>query len=200
MLSRPVARQALDILQQLAAAAPAHVLGLNPIGMLDHLSTNDDLGYVPLIYGYVNYSAAGRARTVSFAAPPATGGRIGSTIGGTGIAITRRTAPSGELLDHLRWLMSPATQSGFIPEHAGQPSARAAWLDPAVDTAARGFYRNTLPTIESSWVRPRFQGYVPFQSHASAVIRHGLGSNPESALDELDDLYRAALPNRKATV
>ncbi|MET1016904.1 MAG: hypothetical protein ABWX76_08805 [Leifsonia flava] len=200
MLSRPVARSALDILQQLAASAPATVLGLNPIGMLDHLSTHDDLGYIPLVYGYVTYSSQGRGRRVAFAAPPTAGGRIGSTIGGTGIAVTRRTEPTEDLLDHLRWLLAPDTQSAFIPQHAGQPSARAAWLDPAVDDAAHGFYSDTLATIEGAWVRPRFPGYVPFQSHASAIIRVGLTANPEQALDELDALYRGASDHRKAPV
>lgn len=200
MLSRPAARSALDVLQQLAASAPANVLALNPIGMLDHLSTHDDVGYIPLIYGYVTYSSTRRGTPVSFAAPPMADGRIGSTIGGAGIAITRRSEPSVELLDHLRWLLSPETQAGFIPQHAGQPSARAAWLDPVVDGAAHGFYGNTLATIESSWVRPRFPGYIPFQSRASAIIRAGLTANPEDALDMLDDLYRAAILNRKAPV
>lgn len=200
MLSRPVARQALDVLQQLTASAPAGVLGLNPIGMLDHLSTGDDLGYIPLIYGYVTYSSAFHGRTVSFATPPTAGGRIGSTIGGTGIAVTRRTEPTSELLDHLRWLLEPDTQAGFIPQHAGQPSARAAWLDPAVDAAAHGFYGDTLATIENAWVRPRFPGYIPFQARASAIIRDGLTANPEHALDELDALYRAASDHRKAAV
>jgi multiple sugar transport system substrate-binding protein len=198
LLSRPVAREALDILSQLAAAAPAGVLGLNPIGMLDRMSAGDDLGYIPLIYGYVNYSSPRRATPVAFAAPPTANRRIGSTIGGTGVAVTRRTEPTPALLDHLRWLLSPETQSRFIPEHAGQPSARSAWLDPAVDDAAGGFYSDTLTTIDSSWVRPRFAGYIPFQSHASAILRAGLTSNPEKALDELDAAYRAASSNRKA--
>lgn len=200
LLSRPVARAALDILQQLAASAPADVLELNPIGMFDRLSTGDDLGYIPLVYGYATYSSRSGGRPVSFAAPPTAGGRIGSTIGGTGIAITSRTQPTLELLDHLRWLLAPGTQAGFIPQHAGQPSARAAWLDPDVDEAAGGFYGDTLATIEGSWVRPRFAGYVPFQSHASAIIRGGLVSDPENALHELDALYRATSHDRKASV
>ena len=186
-LDRATARDSLDILAQLAAGAPAGVLDLNPIGMLEHLATRDDLGYVPLVYGYVTYSP-----TVTFGPPPTAGGRLGSTIGGTGIAVTRRTEPTAELLEHLRWLMSPEAQAGFIPRHAGQPSARSAWLDPSVDEAAGGFYTGTLETIEQSWVRPRFAGYIPFQSHASAIIRAGLAGNPEGALDELDAAYRKA--------
>lgn len=177
-LDRAVATEALSILAELAHTAPAGTVTLNPIGLLELMSSTDELAYVPLVYGYVNY-----APRVAFDAPPA-GTRIGSTIGGTGIAISRRCDPTPELLDHLRWLMSPTTQAGFIPEHAGQPSARSAWqqLGP--------FYTDTLATIEASWVRPRFAGYIPFQSRASAIIRDGLDS--ATTIDRVYAAYREA--------
>jgi multiple sugar transport system substrate-binding protein len=175
---RHSAVQALGILAELACRAPAATKSLNPIGLLELMSTTDELAYIPLVYGYVNY-----APRVAFGAPPL-GSRIGSTIGGTGIAITRRCEPTPALLDHLRWLMSPATQAGFIPSHAGQPSARSAW------TQLGPFYTDTLETIEASWVRPRFAGYIPFQSTASAIIRDGL--NDPTTIDRVIAAYREA--------
>jgi multiple sugar transport system substrate-binding protein len=90
--------------------------------------------------------------------------------------------------------MDRRTQAAFIPAHSGQPSALSAWTNPLVDSAAGGFYRSTLATMEQSWVRPRFPGYVPFQTAASTLIRHALasGDDPETTLDTLDDLYRTA--------
>jgi multiple sugar transport system substrate-binding protein len=177
-LDRAVAVDALAILAQLAGRAPAGTSELNPIGLLELMSGTDELAYVPLVYGYVNYSPK-----VAFGAPPL-GSRIGSTIGGTGIAVTRRSEPTPELLDHLRWLMSPAVQGGFIPQHAGQPSARSAW------TTLGSFYTDTLETIEASWVRPRFAGYIPFQSQASAMIRDGL--EDPTTIDRVHAAYREA--------
>ena len=183
-LDRDTAVDALAILAELAAHAPETTKTLNPIGLLELMSSTDELAYVPLVYGYVNY-----APRVAFGAPPL-GSRIGSTIGGTGIAITRRCEPTPELLDHLRWLMSPTTQAGFIPANAGQPSSRSAWkqLGP--------FYTDTLDTIENSWVRPRFAGYIPFQSKASAIIRDGLfGPDKHSdptTIDRVLAAYREA--------
>jgi len=177
-LDRSVAVEALSILAELAHRAPEATKALNPIGLLELMSSTDDLAYVPLVYGYVNY-----APRVAFGAPPA-GSRIGSTIGGTGIAITRRCEPTPALLDHLRWLMSPQTQAGFIPSHAGQPSARSAW------TQLGPFYTDTLDTIEASWVRPRFAGYIPFQTTASAMIRDGLGD--PTTIDRVLAAYREA--------
>ena len=40
--------------------------------------------------------------------------------------------------------MRADTQSTFIPDHDGQPSARAAWLSEAVNDPVGGFYRATI--------------------------------------------------------
>ncbi|GAA4346009.1 extracellular solute-binding protein [Microbacterium rhizosphaerae] len=189
-----VAREAFDILRELATHAPPGTAQLNPIELLERLSTTDDVHYVPLVYGYVTYATG--ERPVSFGAPPHAGGRIGSTLGGTGIAITRRTAPSAALLDHLRWLMSAEAQTEFIPRHEGQPSARAAWTSPALEAWSGGFYRDILTTIEDAWVRPRFPGFVAFQSAASALLRDALvpdtDADPDRTLDRLEQTLRAA--------
>jgi multiple sugar transport system substrate-binding protein len=151
-----------------------------------------DIGYVPLVYGYVNYSSA----TLAFGPAPAFQGRIGSTIGGTGIAVTRRTEPSAALLAHLRHLLSTEAQTGLIPQHDGQPGLRAAWTDATVDTAAHGFYSQTLSTIEASWVRPRVAGYIPFQSAASALVRSAVAGERSSAaaLDEIEERFTPLRP------
>ena len=181
-----IAEQALSILAELADGAADATHAMNPIALLEHMSSTDELAYIPLVYGYVTYSPR-----VAFGAPPS-GARVGSTIGGTGIALTRRSSPEPRLLDHLRWLMSPEAQSGFIPAHAGQPSARSAWTDPVVDAAAGGFYSGTLDTIEHSWVRPRFAGYIPFQSEASAIVRDGLARPASATAARLATAYREA--------
>ncbi|GAA1980648.1 hypothetical protein [Microbacterium pumilum] len=162
-----IAAEALRLLIALSALAPAGTAALNPIGLLDRMRDAGDIGYVPLIYGYVTHSSP----SVVFGPPPTAGGRIGSTIGGTGIAVTTRTSATPALLAHLAWLLDAETQSTFIPEHDGQPSAAIAWHDDHVDAAASGFYRATAATIDQSWVRPRLPGFTRFQSAASAIVR-----------------------------
>lgn len=192
LFERQTALRALSLLRRLSASAPEGTALLNPIGLLDRMRDVGDIGYIPLVYGYVNYSSP----EVAFGPVPTDDGRIGSTIGGTGIAVTRRTEPSVELLDHLRWLMDPQTQRAFIPEHAGQPSARAAWEDSAVDAAAHRFYSHTRSAIEASWVRPRHPGYIPFQSEASRIVRAVVldGRDPEEALDDIEARFAALRP------
>jgi hypothetical protein len=103
-------------------AALAAAAAMNPIRLLTAMASSEAIALIPHVYGYVNYarSAEGQ-RTVSFGDAPIlkTGGRPSSVLGGTGIAITRRTELDAALLDHLRWLMRPETQAGFIPDHEG---------------------------------------------------------------------------------
>ena len=171
-----VAAEALDIMARLRHAAPAEAAELNPIGLLDAMASTDRIACVPLVYGYVNYARAGMGpNLVDFSdAPAGPSGARGSVLGGTGLALTRRARPDPALLDHLRWLLGAEAQCGFIPTHDGQPSARAAWHDPAVNAASHDFYRATRATTEGAWVRPRHDGAIAFQTEAASLIRRFL--------------------------
>lgn len=187
LFDRPTAERALTLVRRLAQRVPEGTAALNPIGLLDRMREVDDIGYIPLVYGYVNYSSP----DLAFGPAPVQGGRTGSTIGGTGIAVTSRCTPSPALLEHLRWLLDERTQRTFIPQHEGQPGTRAAWTDPDVDAAAHGFYSATLGTIETAWVRPRLRRYIPFQAAASAAVRSAVVGDraPGAALDEIEERF-----------
>ena len=184
---------AFAILAELAARSLRSLRDANPIQLLEAMARERAAACCPLVYGYVNYArpAHGRA-ALRFVDAPA----LGSTLGGTGIALTRRCRLAPELAEHLAWLLDPATQTTFIPGHQGQPSARAAWTDPALDASSGGFYSGTLRTTEAAWVRPRFPGFVAFQSRGSELIRDGLAQRMPGSrlLERLDALWRASLP------
>lgn len=200
LVSAATGTAALDILAGLAATTPAWTKSHNPIGLLEALARGEDLALVPLVYGYVNYavpSDPARQKVQFSNAPVIEGqGRPGSTLGGTGIAVSRRAKVTPALLDHLRWLMSGEAQTGFIPAHDGQPSRRDAWADDAVNARWGGFYRDTAATLDAAWVRPRFDGYIPFQTKASAILREALdeGAPAAATLARLQDAYAAARP------
>ncbi len=198
LISLETGTRVFELMAELACRAPACTETMNPIAMLETMAAGDGIDYCPLVYGYVNYSApvSGNALTFGDAPRVAGGERRGSTIGGTGIAITTRCQTTPELIEHLRWLLSPETQRGFIPQHAGQPSARSAWRDGEVNRASRDFYAATLATIEQSWIRPRYSGYIRFQSDASALLRRAFAERRPagSTLAELDRLHRESLP------
>jgi multiple sugar transport system substrate-binding protein len=192
-----VGREALDRMQRLARRAPAKSVSMNPIALLEAIARRDGVALAPLVFGYVNYAVPnGERRRVGFSNAPRTSqaGRRGSVLGGTGIGITARARPNSELLGHLRWLMGADAQSGFIPGHDGQPSARDAWRNEAVNAAWSGFYADTAETAEDAWVRPRFDGYIAFQTEAASILRECLSdaTPPQAAISRLRATWQRA--------
>ncbi len=187
-----------DLMADLAAHSPASVRELNPIGILCHMSEHRDVAVCPLIYGYVNYAAPTAGARIAFYDAPRgkSGGRPGSTLGGTGIGISRRCKMSSELKRHLLWLMNVDAQTHFIPAHDGQPSNRAAWADDAVNARWGQFYRNTAQTLEAACVRPRHDGYITVQTEASEFLRNALDqrSPARATVEKIDALYRRSRP------
>jgi multiple sugar transport system substrate-binding protein len=129
------------------------------------------------------------------------GGPVGSILGGTGIGVSKRCAVTPGLLNHLRWLMSPEAQSGFIPEHDGQPSLKSAWRDAEVNARWGGFYADTFATLEGASLRPRHDGAIAFQIAASERLRQGLeaGDDADVVLNHLQALFVRLRPNGAET-
>jgi multiple sugar transport system substrate-binding protein len=187
------AAQAWAVLTELYGLSFKGWADKNPIAILGAMASESAVVYCPLVYGYVNYSvAATGAHALHFADVPAgPSGRLGSTLGGTGLAVSRRTSVSDALRSHLAGLISPATQATFIPFQHGQPSARAAWADAKVNQAWNGFFAQTQATLEQAIVRPRHAGYIAFQTAASVLVREALEQRQPAArlLVTLQTLY-----------
>jgi multiple sugar transport system substrate-binding protein len=201
LVSYQVGEQALDVMASLFARMPVDTGDLNPIALLEDMARRDRLALCPLVYGYVTYAAPrepGR-HAIGFHEAPrgAAAGRRGSTLGGTGIGVSRRCKVTPELLAHLEWLLSAEGQTDFIPRHDGQPSRRQAWHDAAVNARSSNFYANTIETMETAYVRPRFAGYIAFQSEASDILRRGLAERtPHRTM--LQAIIRAYDRNRRS--
>jgi len=197
LVTENIGIEVYDLMARLAVTSPASARALNPIGILGHMAKDDDVALCPLIYGYVNYSAPTSDHRVSFHNAPriSADGRPGSTLGGTGIGISRRCEITPELKAHLLWLMSADAQIRFIPDHQGQPSRRDAWHDAGVNAAWGDFYENTADTLENAYVRPRFNGYISFQAEASALLRHAFDDKHDAAsvVRRLNETYRTSL-------
>jgi multiple sugar transport system substrate-binding protein len=198
-VSPAVGEASLDIMATLYGRMAPAARALNPIRLLHAMTTGDGIAVCPLVYGYVNYAAAstgGCNLTFQNAPRGASGGPRGSTLGGTGIGISRRCQISSPLIEHLRWLMSAGAQVQFIPAHDGQPSRREAWHDPDVNARWGNFYANTAATLEHAYVRPRYRGYIPFQTAASEILRLGLSDRTPHPLilDRLQMAYARSRP------
>lgn len=193
LLADDLAKQALATMHRLYALRPKGSERLNPIGLSEALARGQ-IALVPLLFGYVTYAKAG-AEQLTFSdtigvQQPGTGG----VLGGTGIAFCKHSTPTQELLDHIAWLMHPQTQRAMMPAHGGQPSARSAWQDRAVNEAWGGFYIDCAKTAENALLRPRFDGYIAFQTQASARIRQALemGEDETTTAQALRVLWSAA--------
>jgi multiple sugar transport system substrate-binding protein len=185
----------LRLMRELAALADSAVSQGNPISVLDAMAAGDSVAYCPLLYGYVTYhQGPGAALDAADAPRWQPDERRGSVLGGTGLAVSRRCADMDSARRVLLGLSAATHQSGTAIEYGGQPSALAAWTDPAVDLASGNFYSATLESISTAWVRPRFDGFVAFQSASSALLREALSSSKPTdlVLGQLNSMFLAA--------
>ena len=196
-VARDAVLGALDLLGDVCARVDLALAG-NPIGVLEAMATGDAAACCPLVYGYVTYSEPGRRshRLTACDAPAwQPGGRRGSVLGGTGIAVSSRVG--GENIPavraHIRRLLAEPVQAELVPRAGGQAALRTAWESGAVNAACGGFYRHTRVTLDQAWVRPRFPGWIAFQEQGSAMVRGGLRRRaaPIQILRQLQRTFRA---------
>ena len=95
-------------------------------------------------------------------------------LGGTGVAISTATAHRDQALAYAEWLVTQEHQRGTYFREGGQPARLGAWTDPEVNAASDDFFRRTLRTLQSAYVRPRFDGLVRFFEAAGIEINRCL--------------------------
>ncbi len=184
------------LMRDLAERIDPECFEMDPIAVSERMAeAASSIACAPLIYGYVNYAIAGfRERRLSFADIPSAGdgGPVGSTLGGTGIAISARTAHPQAAMDFAYWLAGPEAQTGPFAAAGGQPGHRAAWDDPGVNARVSDFFAHTKATLDGAWVRPRHDGYMEFQSDASERINRALkaGEDGRRLIADLNDMFR----------
>jgi multiple sugar transport system substrate-binding protein len=191
----PVAgAQAYDLLLELSALIGPASFEMDPIAVFEAMATPDSrIACAPLIYGYVSYALAGfRPARLAFADIPVvgSGGPVGSALGGTGLAVSARSSDVQAAVDFAYWVASAEVQRGPYAQAGGQPGHATAWEDAAVNAPVQDFYTATRATLEGAWVRPRHNGYMPFQQAASERLNRGLLAREGSA-SVIADLNRA---------
>ncbi len=83
----------------------------------------------------------------------------------------------------------------FFFDNGGQPGHRKAWTDEYTNSLTANFFKNTLPTLDRAFLRPRYNGHMYFQDRAGAPIREYMmnGGNEKIVLDQLNTLYKKSL-------
>ena len=199
LFDRDVAGEAVERLRTLMRLVDPACREQDPIAAFDAMAQpGSKVACAPLIFGYVNYAWQGfRTARLRFADIPLIDGRgpAGAVLGGTGLAISARTVHAREALEFALWCAEPATQAGVYAMAGGQPAHPAAWESGEVNDAAGDFYRATRKTLEGAWVRPRHNGYMPFQDAGSRRLLDGLVANEGAAkiVAALNAMYRDTL-------
>jgi multiple sugar transport system substrate-binding protein len=172
VIAEAVGCQAMQLLRELVQLSTPGSLDRNPIRTWQLLADSDTVAYCPFAYGYSNYCRYGYAASILRAGGLVTfnGKPLRSTLGGAGLAISRTCKHPEQALAYSEFVASPRVQRTIYAQSGGQPGHRSAWLDPALNAATTNFFANTLPTLDSGWVRPRFPGFIAFQDQASKLV------------------------------
>ncbi len=171
---------------------------MDPIAVYEVMVDGDSpVACAPLIYGYVPYARDDfRASRVAFADIPAADkeGPIGSALGGTGIAVSARTAHPKDAIDFAFWIAGAEIQRSTYALSGGQPANAVAWDDVNVNRPTYNFYVKTRATLEGAWVRPRHNGYMEFQDSAAKLLVEALRAKADAAetVDELNRRFAAS--------
>jgi multiple sugar transport system substrate-binding protein len=177
------AAEALALMHELAALVPSGNLSWNPIQAADALSGDsadgDRFAYVPLLFGYTNYSRKGfRPHRLKYVDIPA--GRVGvggSLLGGAGIAISATTPHPDEALAHAFWLASAEVQAGVYYDGGGQPGNSVAWESDRTNADSLDFFRGTRATLDGAFLRPRHANYIELQDLLSPLVTRALAGD-----------------------
>jgi multiple sugar transport system substrate-binding protein len=198
VVTRECGGRVIEAMRQLASLCGPEIFQMTPVSMMDRMSTSDELVYCPLAYSYNNYSREGfRPHLCLYGNMPALGehGPRGSHIGGTGLAVSAHCKWPEAAAQYAAYVASGECQRSEYFLSGGQPGHSDAWDDPRVNEMSHNFFRNTRRTIDLAYVRPRYDGYIPFQYEAGRLIQLCIrnGGNVEALLCDLDRLYQKSL-------
>lgn len=194
-LDRPVAEWAVDLMRRVGSNSDPRCWTMNPVDVLETLAETDNFAYAPLLFGYVNYERYDHpGHAITFGDIPGMGlGALpsGALLGGAGLAVSAYTEARREAVEYAHYVASGPTQRTVYFQAGGQPAHAEAWLDPEVDRAAGRFFSETAGTMERSWMRPRWPGFVKFQNALMTLFSDSarLRGDPLALLDEVDALY-----------
>lgn len=199
LVPRATGLAVLEAMQAVAGLVDSACYGMDPIAALNALAESPRHALIPHTYLYAPYArAAYRAHRIAFHDMPSLGnnGPIGSALGGTGIAVSARTAQPELCTRFAIWLASADVQRGLYAANNGQPGNARAWADAGVNEPVANTYANTRITHEAAWLRPRHAGYMAFQEEGSAIVLDALRgrSSFEAALTALDLRFNESFP------
>jgi len=173
-VDRAVGDEVLGLMAGIVALMDQRCLALDPIGIYEWMSRDAEApAYSPFGYGYTNYSRDGYRRfPLDFTDAPGVHGNdpSGTVIGGAGIAVSASSLHRDIAVDYAFRIAGAACQEGLYFDSGGQPGNAVAWESDRCNAACRDFFRATRRTLDTAWLRPRYDGYMVFQDRAGDIV------------------------------
>jgi len=168
--------EVLGRIEELIRVSHPRSLDWNPIQSYDTMVATDDVVYSSYAFGYSNYSRKGRQPILlaTNIAGPGSDPARGSLLGGAGLGVTHSCKDVEAAITYARWLHRPEFQAGAYFAEGGQPGLRSAWLSERVNAASNGFFQDTLETLDKAYLRPRWNGFLPFFEETGELANHWL--------------------------
>lgn len=197
VVSKATALKAFQTMKEFYSLLDKKMFEANPIKVAEMMTSSNEFWYCPFAYGYANYTHRGYAdfeihygNLVSFNGKP-----LKSTLGGTGLSVSAFGEHKKEALQFAEMVASEKYQSTEFVLHGGQPGHRQAWLDGTNNAISNNCFRDTLKSLDNSYLRPRYNGYLHFQDHAGDPVQLFLMGkiNAKDALDKMNEIYLESL-------
>ena len=167
-----VCEHILMVMRELVDLIHPESLSWNPIKCYEHMSSYDDVCYVPFAFGYTHYSRNSSLKTIQYCDIPGMDSIdcSGAVLGGAGIGISARTKHLETAIDYAKFLCSPKYQCSEYFINGGQPASLSAWQNETNDEDSNGFFSGTAATMKNSYLRPTFSGFVHYFRDAGKQI------------------------------
>jgi multiple sugar transport system substrate-binding protein len=186
-------RSALEQMQHWRTFLHPDSFQMNPIQMMDRMTSENDIIYSPFTFGYTNYARrAAKTRLIFMDAPRGAKGGVSTVLGGAGIAVSSRSVNLDSCLEFIRHVLDPEIQRTDYYDHGGQPAHLSAWTDAACNTDCGGFFINTMYTLQHAYRRTGVPGFNRFQEAAADLIHKWVthGVEGSTAMRHLNHLYQ----------
>lgn len=182
-ISRDSFECAYNAVNAIAEYAPVEAFEWNSIDLHEAMVVRDDIVYAPLVYGYATYGEADYGRRLGFAdlAGLSAPYHAGTTIGGTALGLSSSSKNKKLALEFIRFVLSEEQQAQRFGLFHGQPAMTAGWGIGQMDEAFNGYFSGVRKSMETAWIRPRFDGYPVFQELAGRAMADALQSKSDAS-------------------
>ncbi|MDI5949935.1 ABC transporter substrate-binding protein [Flavobacterium yafengii] len=197
VISLETGKKALQLFRELTQLIDPANFNRNPIQIYEAMVNSDQIAYCPFAYGYSNYSRTGYSKNLLhfYDLVRLNNQPMISSLGGTGLAVSSFSQHIPEAIKYAEFTASSQVQQNIFADNGGQPGHLQAWKSDRINQLTHDYFKNTLPTLERAFLRPRYSGHMYFQDHAGDVVRDYLmnGGNENLVLEEMNTLYTKSL-------